>query len=239
MLTQTAFPFIDLRPFCPVCKHHRDELVQAYPITPNLRLCRGCYARLGITMDAFEEAPAGEIRFKTSTDDQEALSLWKAREKVQLVKHALQRLTAGCTLTIDDIPANLDLPCGNRPHCPKCRRDAQYSAGIHQQAQTVRHNRGLTPMTIPFPVCERCGQIHNNRIEWNGNPATYCVSCEDEIAVEMHYKNRQIFRDDKDNLLDDEAILDKLAKHRRELFDRGVLPNYWYMLKEKELYARK
>jgi len=92
---------------------------------------------------------------------------------------------------------------------------------------------------MAFPVCERCGQVHNNRIEWNGNPATYCVRCEDEIAVETHYKNRQIFRDHDGTPLDDEGILDKLATYRRELFIRGVLPNYWYMLKEKELYARR
>lgn len=233
MLIQTVLPFVDLRPFCPVCKHHTDELVQAYPITPNLRLCRGCYARLGITMDAFEQVPTGEIRFKTATDDQEALTLWKARERVQLVKQTIQRLTAGCVLTLDDIPANLDLSCGNRPHCSKCRRDAQYSAGIRQQGQTIRHNRGLSPMTMPIPVCERCGRVHDNRIEWNGNPTTYCVRCEDEIAVEMHYKNREaIFRDDNGNILDDEGILDKLATHRAELFNRGVLPDYWYNLKE-------
>lgn len=237
MLIQNALPFIDLRPFCPVCKQHADELVQAYPITPRLRLCHGCYDRLNITMDAFEVSPAGEIRFKIPMDDQEVLSLWKAKERVQMVKHALQRLTAGCVLAIDDIPANLDLPCGNRPNCPKCRRDAQYSAGIRQQ--TVRHNRGLPPMTMAFPVCERCGRVHDNRIEWNGNPATYCVRCEDEIAVEMHYKNRQIFRDDKGNLLDDEGILDKLATHRTELFTRGILPNYWYTLKEAELCQKK
>jgi hypothetical protein len=82
---------------------------------------------------------------------------------------------------------------------------------------------------MEFPLCLRCGQIHGRVIEHNGFPSTYCHRCDDELAVESFYRNRTIFEG-----AEDEAILDRLYKSMRRLFEHGVLPDYWYVLKQRE-----
>jgi hypothetical protein len=54
---------------------------------------------------------------------------------------------------------------------------------------------------------------------------SHCQRCEDELAVEALHRLRGIFDND-----DAEAILDRLYRSHRDLFERGILPDYWFAL---------
>lgn len=74
-----------------------------------------------------------------------------------------------------------------------------------------------------MPICERCGQVHDHKslVDY----AAYCQRCDDELSVERYLEmlaHRQ---------MDDETALDHLYQYRRELFDRGVLPDFYYIVK--------
>lgn len=85
---------------------------------------------------------------------------------------------------------------------------------------------------MQLPVCYRCGQVHDHRMAFDGlitsgDFHSRCQRCADEESVESLWKNRGIFEQD-----DAEAILDRLHKAFPDLFDRGVLPDYWFKLAE-------
>jgi len=85
---------------------------------------------------------------------------------------------------------------------------------------------------LEMPVCPRCGMPHGRVYTSLGGLVdyeTYCQRCEDELAVETLWRLRGIWQG-----ADDEDLLDKFYKRSPELFERGVLPNYWFELKVKE-----
>ena len=88
----------------------------------------------------------------------------------------------------------------------------------------------LGPMArqLSMPVCERCGKAHDNWII--GDYSSYCQRCNDELSAESLYGMRKIFGDD-----DIETILDRVYRSHKELFERGVLPDYWFKLMLNDL----
>lgn len=94
----------------------------------------------------------------------------------------------------------------------------------------ARHN--LTYRQISAPVCWRCGCAHERAYEMLPGVVDYyskCQRCDDEESVESLFRQRGIFAGD-----DDEAVLDRLYKAFPALFERGVLPDYWFVLKGRE-----
>jgi hypothetical protein len=90
---------------------------------------------------------------------------------------------------------------------------------------------GQKPRQMRWPVCDRCGGVHDRYYEMlpgEGDYRTHCQRCDDELAVEALWRHRGIFGGD-----DPESILDRLYRSQRELFERGVLPDYWYKLRER------
>jgi hypothetical protein len=88
----------------------------------------------------------------------------------------------------------------------------------------------LGPMVrqLSMPVCERCGRLHDN---WNiGDYGAYCQRCDDELHAETLFKMRKIFAGD-----DVETIMDRIYISHRGLFERGVLPGYWFKLMLKDV----
>jgi len=216
----------DIAPMCPVCKQHTGILGQAYPIR-DIYVCRGCTQRLAINLKAFVMGKDGSVSLRDTVDD---ASMWGERARLMTVIAILKRFAGGCALTVDDIAEDMHLPCGNRQRCRKCKNEARYTATILANARTHIANRNA-PMyrMVAFPLCLRCGQMHGRVIEFNGLPTTYCQQCDDELAVEGFYRGRAIWGG-----ADDESILDRLYKSMPRLFEHGVLPNYWYVLRQKE-----
>lgn len=98
---------------------------------------------------------------------------------------------------------------------------------IGQMMTRARHN--LTYRQIALPTCRRCGCAHDRYYEMLPGVGDYkstCQRCADEEAVESLWRLRGIFGQD-----DDETILDRLYRAHADLFERGVLPDYWFMLK--------
>lgn len=126
-------------------------------------------------------------------------------------------------------PARLERPVvklnlnGLEIHNPIRRsRMHQYTAWKRQTDVHLLHSQ------MRIPVCDRCGQPHNRLYETRPGQWDYwstCQRCEDELRVEALYRCRGIFGGD-----DVESILDRLYRAHRPLFDRGVLPDYWFGL---------
>lgn len=95
--------------------------------------------------------------------------------------------------------------------------------------QNARHK--LTYRQISTPVCYRCGCAHDRAYEMLPGVVDYwdkCQRCADEESVESLFRMQGIFGGD-----DDEAVLDRLYKAFPDLFERGVLPDYWFILKSR------
>lgn len=75
-------------------------------------------------------------------------------------------------------------------------------------------------------ICGDCGEIHNNGSDFI--TYDYCKPCSMKRSVQALYRHRGIFGSD-----DDEAILDRMFISHKELFEAGVLPDYWYELQGK------
>lgn len=223
---QLSLPTIDLTQLCPVCKQPAPILGQVYPVRP-FAVCRQCTERLAISTDVFTQDADGDIRLRDTIDNAD---MWVERARVMVVIALLKRFAGGCVLTVDDIADDMHLPCGNRPRCRKCKNEALYTTNIKAQSRThIAQRDTFIPRMMEFPLCFRCGQIHGRVYEHNGLPATYCQRCDDELGVEALYRNRAIFEG-----ADAEAIMDRLWNVKQDLFERGVLPDYWYVLMMRE-----
>lgn len=101
----------------------------------------------------------------------------------------------------------------------KSRQYAKWSA-----ATTL----ALAHRQMSLPYCQRCGCAHDRRYEMLPGAYDYwskCQRCDDEEAVESLWGLRGIFGGD-----DVETIMDRVFKSHPELFERGVLPDYWFEL---------
>ncbi len=109
----------------------------------------------------------------------------------------------------------------------------------YEKLRTARPPAPRVPYTSPFetrqlamPVCPRCGLPHARLFTSLAGVVdyeTYCLRCDDELSVETLWRMRRIWGE-----LDVEDLLDKLFKRSPELFERGVLPDYWFELMRKE-----
>ena len=119
---------------------------------------------------------------------------------------------------------------GCRLDCPRCQNRLRYV--IEQRRQTILIKARMAERvgavhTVSLPLCARCGAAHDRRT-LSGDAATYCQHCDDLNAVESFWKYRGIFGSD-----DDETILDRIQKSHPGLFERGVLPDLWFLLQAK------
>lgn len=87
----------------------------------------------------------------------------------------------------------------------------------------------LTYRQVSLNYCTRCGCAHDRAYEMLPGMVDYwskCQHCDDELAVETLWNMRGIFGAD-----DDESILDRIQRSHPELFERGILPDYWFELR--------
>lgn len=91
---------------------------------------------------------------------------------------------------------------------------------------------------MQLPICEVCGEVHDRSYEMLPGQRDYwstCQGCDDKRSVEALWRVRGIFGGD-----DVETVMDRLYKSHPELFERGVLPDYWFelMLRDGEYHGR-
>jgi hypothetical protein len=238
---------IDMRPICPGCKQPASFLAQWSPGDKSY-LCKKCTLQWGNPDDLF-------VLHDNSVGVglQQGIEYAPQRQRYQSMAESLFQLRRGCSLTLSEWTEAHGLPCERdrqaRPGCKRCLNLLRYDTQVEQAARKVAAERGSNPelavalgnrysimaarayrpsYNLSFPLCRRCGQLHDRK-SISGDARVYCQHCDDELEVESYLKNKGIFEDPED----DEAILDKLHRLRRELFDRGVLPDYWYTTKEK------
>jgi len=170
------------------------------------------------------------------------------RERYQMRAGVVFELVHGCQYTLADMDDSSYLPCmktdlqlaqfgggkgWKRPvdlsemrwHCKRCRNKLRYVTRQQIGAQSFKARMNQRQVTEAMPICNRCGAVHDHQFEQLGGYQAYCQHCDDLNTVEMFYRLRVIFGDS-----DTEDILDRIQRSHPALFERGVLPDYWYAL---------
>lgn len=236
------------RPICSGCKRDVTVLAQWAPGS-RIYLCRECVTRYSAP-DVF--VPHDN---RIGAGLQQTPDYAKQRELYHSRLHALEEIQKGCVYTVADIDEQDNLPCmvnndlftlahygtsgrgwqrpidasGCRMDCPRCQNRLRYV--MQQRSATINFKermRAALSQTASLPICSRCGNAHDHRT-LSGDAAAYCQRCDDLNAVESFWNYRGIFGGD-----DDETILDRIQKSHPGLFERGVLPDAWFMLRTKE-----
>jgi hypothetical protein len=213
---QLSLPGVDMRPTCPLCG--RAALLGQYsPLWPH-GLCRECSCRHPYPVEIFEHSDkSGDrtgLRIKMDAPD------YLREHRIacdQMLKDAVRGY-------VDDRPIvkfNLSMRELRNP-----MRRSRHDEYNQMHAHAVK---ALSVRQISLNFCYRCGGVHDRSYEIMTDAVDYwstCQRCEDEITVETFWRMRAIFGGD-----DDETILDRVQRSHPELFERGVLPDYWYQLR--------
>lgn len=243
MIRQLTLPTVDTRPICVGCNQPSDILGQWSPANKTY-LCKECSLKYPAPMEAFEE-----------TDNSAGVGLKRDDKYDELrtmnmhMENILHRLRHGCHLTIADADPQRGLPCESFEYpadlsCKLCVSDLKRHArrilrGVPENLATIRWrthmkeniyiktNAHIEQFTLPF--CARCGKVHNNQYDHLQGYKQHCAICEAEISAETIWRMRTIF-----NGRDDEDILDSIKASHPNLFDLGIMPDYWFKMKYSE-----
>lgn len=216
---QLALPGIDMRPVCPSCGQPADVLGQYSPLWP-YAVCRDCSTRWPYRLNVLE--PATESSKRTTHDNGFRIDPTASsadREWRIIVEGRLKDAIRGCKLARGAGLEAKSPTCWHQGHtepgCRLCERRVVASGA----ARYMGYLAGIEHQTS-LPVCQRCGCASELAGRYG-----FCQRCHDEMAVESLYRHRAIFGGD-----DDEAVLDRIYPAHKDLFDRGVLPDYWFRL---------
>ena len=212
---------------CPMCDQPSWVLGQFDPTSDKYWICADCGRNYRYPVDMLRCSPDGKWTMPEWTREQlnhrqdvaDAVhKAVKGRRKRSKIKY-YQYLMTGIFSFIADLPEHMQQVW-----------ERQLST-THKWLVVQRSNAKLSE-TIQYslPLCTRCGNFHNRRFE-NGytNYKPYCQSCDDELAIEALFRHRGIFGND-----DDETILDRIYRSHPQTFEHGIMPDYWYELKQKE-----
>jgi len=231
-MKQLTLPGVDMRPICMGCKRPTNLLGQVYP-GKTIWLCRACIEYVQPDMSIFEFWD-DHVGVRMRRDDE----LSPQRSRYQSIVNSLLRLRTGCTALLQaDWDERNGLSCERDPYsyysgCRAClkRKGVETMLSLLRRSSNQIVGMRQTPHNRSLPLCQRCGCAHN-RLTIGGDMATYCQRCEDELHVESLV--RWMFKIKPELGNDDEAALDWLYQTggKRELFERGVLPDYWYKVR--------
>ena len=213
---------------CPMCDEPTMLLGQYEPTSNRYWICADCSRTQRYPVDMLIVTADGDWTLaKGITNEQlayrvdvancvhDAVVGRRKRSQIAFYKH----LMVGVLSFIADLPEHLQVYW-----------ERQLTA-THQWVAVGKATQELSrTIQLQIPLCERCGCSHNRRYEHGyTNFMLYCQKCDDELSVEAFFNHKGIFGDD-----DDEQILDRIYRSHREVFERGVLPTYWYELKQKK-----
>lgn len=241
MATPTQLTLFDMRPICPGCKRPALPLGEWSP-GERTYLCRECTLRLPAP-DVFvphDNRVGAGLRQEPGYAAQ--------REDYHRKVDVLLELRKGCIHTLDDLDDSLSLPCMYNDlylaatygaarafrrdiqcetwaGCKRCKNRLRYAAHqLGQVAKTRAMLRDRHGMQVSLPVCTCCGSSHDNRYS-DGQLKDTCQPCEDKATVEAFWRNKGIFGGD-----DVENIMDRIQRSHPHLFERDILPDYWFKL---------
>lgn len=214
---QLPLPTVDLRPLCTICKQPADLLGQYSPLYPH-KVCRACAEKDPYPVDALEFDPQHKDRSGLRVRKDAPSSLRESRMWLD------QWIVDCARKKWDDRPfykfnlTALQLRNGIRRGA---NRQTIGEWRMQRAAWHIEHTQNT------LPVCYRCGCAHHVQHS-DGSYAERCQRCTDQEAVEALWRNRGLFGAD-----DPESVLDRLYRAFPDLFERGVLPDYWFELMHK------
>ena len=217
MTQQLALPGVDMRPVCTFCGEP-GLLGQYSPLYPYM-ICREC--------SLAEPYPIQVFEFSDRSKDRSGLrvipdSPYELRERRAWLDEVLKQAARGWIDERDVVKLNITYRDLRNP----IRRSKAHL--YNQWHKAARINNRYRNYRLPY--CERCGQVHDRRYEQGDQDyKSRCQHCEDLDRVETAWRMRSIFAGD-----DVETILDKLLAAFPGLFERGVLPEYWFQLMFEE-----
>lgn len=204
---------------CPLCGKVATLFGQYSPLFP-WGVCRECSIQYPYPVELF-------VPSTRRNKDREPLMIDPAPELAELRERRIQfDEMLRCAVN----PSRLERPIVKYNLSGlELRHPIRRSKAHKYQAAHVQAIHALSFRQVQLPICERCGCTHDRRYEMLPGVVDYwstCQQCHDELAVETFWNMRAIFGDD-----DDETIMDRIQRSHPELFERNVLPDYWFKLK--------
>ncbi len=212
-IQQLVLPGMDMRPTCTFCGQP-GLLGQYSPLYPFM-VCRECSLAEPYPIEVFE--------IHEDSKDHSGLRIiadapYQQRERRAWLDDMLKQAAKGVLDERDVVKLNITYRDLRNPI--RRSRSAQFSAWARQARIKLRY------WNYRLPYCERCGQKHDRRFETGDQDyKSRCQHCEDLDCVETAWRMRSIFAGE-----DVETILDKLNVAFPGLFERGVLPDYWFQM---------
>lgn len=204
---------------CPICNRPARLFGQYTPLMP-WGVCRECSIKHPYPVELF-------IPSTRRNADKEPLMIDPSPEQSKL-RELRVGLDEMLRCAVD--PTRIERPIvkynlsGLELRNPIRRSRAKYfNAAMFRAKQALQTNQ------MHMPLCPRCGHAHDRFYELmpgHGDYKQHCQHCDDELVVETFWNMRGIFGAD-----DDESILDRIQRSHPELFERGVLPDFWFQLK--------
>ncbi len=206
---------------CPLCGQPATLFGQFAPFLP-WGVCRECSIQYAYPIEVFVPSTRRNRAENPTMIDPNAP--YEMREKRMLLDEMLKCAVDPTRLQRPIVKYNLSALELRNPI--RRSRRAQIERASRKARIAVKYDRQAA---IPF--CKRCGCVHDRRLDYTY--ASYCQRCEDEFTVETFWRHRAIFGSD-----DVESILDRIQVSHPGLFERGVMPDYWFDLVHKNLQQR-
>lgn len=212
---------------CAVCQQPAQLLGQYAPHMPHF-VCKSCAEKNPYPIHVFVENTRNPESFPLMIDPAASS---EDREKRMWLDEMVKWAARG----VDDLDS---LPPVTKYNLSglELRNPIRRSKVVKFRAMSAAHvaSRRLVDavgVQIDLPICTRCGCVHDHAYEMYPGHIAYkakCQRCDDESAVEALFRNRGVFGKD-----DDEGALDRMQVAFPELFERGILPDYWFILLNK------
>jgi hypothetical protein len=224
-MKQLPLPIFDMREVysCPLCGQEATLFGQFSPFLP-WGVCRDCSIKYRYPAEVF-------VPSTRRNADHEPLMVDPSPDKAELRERRVQ-LDEMLRCAVD--PSRLERPIVKYNLSGLELRNPIRRSRMRQfAAMTIRAKERLRVRQINLPFCDRCGCAHERWYEMLTGVGDYwskCQRCEDELAVLSLWKLKGIFGDD-----DVESIMDRLYRSHQGLFERGALPDYWFVLMQQDM----
>lgn len=214
MIQQLALPGVDMRPTCTFCGEP-GILGQYSPLWPYL-VCKECSQSEPYPIEVFEISDRSKDRsgLRIIAD-----APYDARERRAWLDDILKQAARGVLDDRDVTKLNITYRDMRNPI--RRSKEARYAVW-HSHA---KHNL-VQARQLSLPYCHRCGKVHDRRFEFGDRDfKSRCQHCDDLDTAETLWRNRKIFEGD-----DPETVMDRIFTAFPGLFERGIMPDFWFKM---------